>query len=1052
VDHLRGESRFSTSPTLGTLFRLTLASGVAAAVELHIKRGAPIDGRDAQGRTPLMLAAMRGHLDVCRVLLHAGANPALRDPSGDDAISLARVKGHSPVLALLAAHLSPSLPASAEPPAAVQQDGEAAPLSAAVALEKQNAQQREASAASGLAPPPATPNASSTTDGQAEVPDVSVVLDGADASDGWVVEEDLGAARIGSGHDGGAAPRSAIEVPASEKVELAGQFVIGGQSSHRAVRSSEGAPDPPTADQLPFPSADVFTSAGVTALQGGGDGPTVPTDVLLRERNAPQPGDCIPSDWVPSQEAAIGTCTTDTQTVAQDACWVPEDGGGSTEWVCEQDAGPAQTSSEPADGTLLRPSSDAPPEDGPERPIAKPAHRFVADEQAYHRTAQASRANTYRPNAAQQPVASAGLAKLRGAVPIRRQADDGSPDATRMPNEGDTLATGMVPDGSVKAEWEPEPEPDLTPSGTEIAAAAAQREIAVSRYATDLPDPDWTDTHIDLPDTAPAWRDAFKEGSNGFRVVTRLVSAGLREGCVLVEELDALRKALVDGDRGQRLAVALEILLADLGILVEDEHAIDSARMAIFEGDDLQTTGTAYEVAAAADRLTEIWGGSPDAERLLLETVAGAPVLSKAAETRLFHELAASLTLLQRAASSNPLVASFLERWADQLDARSVLPREISEADWGAADQDSAEALDPDEDTQLALEESAFADFASGAGNAAADALAAHLRATARTLLQRGAARELMAAARLTPRRILELTEACLGQHGTRRREGLRASIRHSEAIGHELAVLRRPASKVQQSVGPEVLGDAFQRYIDARQAIVEANLKRVVWLARRYARAAVPFLDLVQEGQIGLLRAIDRFDPKRGFRFGTYATWWIRQSISRYVQDQGRTVRVPVHMLERIAKTKRVSEALRAKNGMEPTPRELADALEIDVLSVERALAADLEGIWLDDTGALPDEEAEVPTPLVDEATPLTALLHHDLRRLLAASLRNLDARQARIIDLRFGLTDGNPLTLEEVGQVYRVTRERIRQIEAKALKRLPRLLPNRQFENLVP
>ncbi len=1042
----------STSPSLGTLFRLTLASGVAAAVELHLRRGAPIDGRDAQGRTPLMLAAMRGHLDVCRVLLQAGANPALRDPSGDDAISLARVKGHSPVLALLAAHLSPSLPASAEPSAAVQQDRDAAPLSAAVVLEKQNSEQPEAAAAPGLASPPATSNASSTTDGKGEVPDVSVVLDGADASHGWVVEKDLGAARIGSEPDGGAAPRAAIEVPASEKVELADPLDIGGQGSHHAVQSSEGSPDLPTTDQLPFASADVFTSVGVTALHGVGDGAAVPVDDLLRERNALQPKDCIPFNGVQSPDTAIGPWTTDTQTVAQDVCCVSENGGVSTEWVCEQDPGPAQMSPEPIDGVLPKPSTDAPPEDGPERPSAELAHRFVLDEQADNPTTQASRATTYWPNVAQQPVASVGVATMRGAAPTRRQADDGSPDDTGIPNGADSLATGMVPNGSADAGWEPEPEPDLTPSGTEIAAAAAQREIAASRYAADLPDPDWTDTHIDLPDTAPAWGDAFKEGSNGFRLVTGLVSAGLREGWILVEELDALRKALVDGDRGQRLAVALEILLEDLGIRVEDEHAIDWARMAVFEGDDLQTTGTAYVAAAAADRLTEIWGGSPDAERLLLETAAGAPVLSKAAETRLFHELAASLTLLQRAASSNPLVASFLERWADQLDARSVLPREISEADWGAADRDSAEALDPDEDTQSNPEGSAFADFASGAGNVAADALAAHLRATARTLLQRGAARELMAAARLTPRRILELTEACLGQHGTRRCEGLRASIRSSEAIGHELAVLRRPTFKVRQSAGLAALGDAFQRYIDARQAIVEANLKRVVWLARRYARAAVPFLDLVQEGQIGLLRAVDRFDPGRGVRFGTYATWWIRQSISRYVQDQGRTVRVPVHMLERIAKARRASEALRAQNGVEPTPREVADALEIDVLSVERALAADLEVVWLDDAGTLPDEEAVVPAPLVDEATPLAALLHHDLRNLLAASLRNLDARQARIIDLRFGLTDGNPLTLEEVGQVYSVTRERIRQIEAKALKRLPRLLPNRQFENLVP
>ncbi|WP_291295361.1 RNA polymerase sigma factor RpoD/SigA [Elioraea sp.] len=586
----------------------------------------------------------------------------------------------------------------------------------------------------------------------------------------------------------------------------------------------------------------------------------------------------------------------------------------------------------------------------------------------------------------------------------------------------------------------------------EIAAAAADREKAVSRHAAELPAADWTDTHIDLPDTAPDWADAFKQGSDGFRAVTDLILAGLREGCILAEELDALRESLVDGERGNRFVAALEILLEDLGILVENEHAIDWARMAVVEGDDLQTIGAAYEVAAAADRLTEIWGGSPDAERVLLDTAAGAPVLSKATETRLFRELAASLAFLRRAAASNPLTAAIFESWADQLDARSVLPRDISEAGWGADDQDEADASDPDQDAQAEPGERAFADFPGDAGTPATYALATHLRATARTLLQRGAAQELLAAARLTPRRILELTEACLGQHETCRREGLRASIRRSDEIGHELAVLRRPAFEAQQPTGPAGLNDVFQRYVNARQAIVEANLKRVVWLARRYARPAVPFLDLVQEGQIGLLRAIDRFDPDRGFRFSTYATWWIRQSISRYVQDQGRTVRVPVHMLERIAKAKRVSEALRAKTGVEPTTEELAASLEADVVPVQRALAADLEGVSFDDMRSLLDEEAVLPAPLVDEATPLTALLHHDLRRLVAASLRRLDARQARIIDLRFGLTDGNPLTLEEVGRFYSVTRERIRQIETKALKRLPRLLPNRQFVNLVP
>ncbi|WP_270933293.1 sigma-70 family RNA polymerase sigma factor [Falsiroseomonas oryzae] len=832
---------------------------------------------------------------------------------------------------------------------------------------------------------------------------------------------------------------------------MADPLVTGEQGSHHGVQSGKAAPGLLNSYQLPFASADVFTSVGVTALQGGGDVPTMPADVLLHEGNAPQTGD-RPSGWAQSHETTIDTCGIDTQAAAQDVCWVPEDGGASTEWGCQQDPGPPVVSPGPSDGPLPRPSNDAPLEDGPERPSAEPAHPFVEDEQACHPATLASRTTTDWSDLTQEALSPVGLSMMRGAAATLRQAHNGSSEATGMSNAVDILAKSIIPDEAVEAAWEPEPEPDLTPSGADIAAAAAQRETAVSRHAAALPDADWADTHIDLPDTAPDWTDAFREGSDGFRAVTHLVSAGLREGCILVEELDALRESLVDGERGHRLVAALEILLEDLGILVEDEHAIDWTRMAVVEGDDLRTTGTGYEVAAAAERLTEIWGASPDAERLLLEAAARAPVLSKAAETRLFHEIAASLTFLQRAASSNPLVASLLEKWADQLNARSVLPREISEADWGADDQDGADASDPDQDTQAEPGEKAFADFPGDAGNPAADALAAHLRATARTLLQRGAAQELLAAARLTPRRILELTEACLGRNGMCGREGLRASIRRPDDIGHELAVLRRPAFRVQQPAGPAGLSDVFQRYVDARQAIVEANLKRVVWLARRYARAAVPFLDLVQEGQIGLLRAIDRFDPNRGFRFGTYATWWIRQSISRYVQDQGRTVRVPVHMLERIAKAKRVSEALRVKSGLEPTPRELADALETDVLSVERALAADLEGIWLDDTGTRPDEEAAVPAPLVDEATPLTALLHHDLRRLLAASLRNLDARQARIIDLRFGLTDGNPLTLEEVGQVYRVTRERIRQIEAKTLKRLPRLLPNRQFENLVP
>jgi RNA polymerase primary sigma factor len=890
---------------LGALFRLTLASGVAAAVALHIRRGAPLDGRDAQGRTPLMLAAMRGHVDVCRLLLQAGADAKLRDLNGMDAAGLARAKGHSLILALIEAEASTGSPNVAETLIVIRDAGEAASVSANLSPKKLNLKQPEAPTALGLAPLSIVSNALCTANERVEVFDVSAVMDGAEKADGQTLEEGCGpACMIMQPNEDGA--QGAISAGSSEK-----------------------------------------------------------------ESDKPQP------------EVALS---------------------------------------------------------------------LAVDEEAIHLTAEAGPPSTQNLKADQTKAASDTLFLSRGATITPKQGKNDSSDALGAPTSADALVTDATTVGGDQSAWEPELEPDLTHSGGEIAAAAAELESAVSRHTAQLPATDWNDTHIELPDTAPPWAEAFRKASGGFREVTRLISGGLREGWILAEELDALQEMLVEGEKGRRLVTALETLLSDLGILIEDEHAIDWARIGIAEYDDLKASEIAYDVTAAVERLTEMWIASPDAEGILLSAIPSAPVLSKALEMSLFHDLAALLTFMQGVAAANPVSASLLEAWAEQLEARSVVPREISEIAWGIGDEGASAHLEPDQDVDALSGETTFTDLPDIAGHQAAEALAAHLRATAKMLLKQGTAEELVASAKLTPRRILELTEACLGRQGVHHREGLRASIRRSTATLDEFAVLRPPALRARRRVEPLDLADAFQRYIDVRQAIVEANLRRVVWLARRHTRAAVPFLDLVQEGQIGLLRAIDRFDPNRGFRFGTYATYWIRQSISRYVQDQGRTIRIPVHMLERLVKAKRVSEALRAKNGEDPTPQELAAALETDVASVERVFAADLEGVGFEDMKGESYEGAPVLAPLVAEATPLAALLHDDLRLLLAASLRTLDARQARIIDLRFGLTDGDPLTLEEVGQMYGVTRERIRQIEAKTLRRLPRLFPTRRFENLVP
>lgn len=181
---------------------------------------------------------------------------------------------------------------------------------------------------------------------------------------------------------------------------------------------------------------------------------------------------------------------------------------------------------------------------------------------------------------------------------------------------------------------------------------------------------------------------------------------------------------------------------------------------------------------------------------------------------------------------------------------------------------------------------------------------------------------------------------------------------------------------------------------------------------------------------------------------------------MSRYVQDTGRTIRIPVHLLERIAKIRRHAEAFRVQHGFEPSSLDLAHIGELDVRAVEQALAAEREIAPLEGAAGLlvtEDDDPNVPgefcaPELVELATPLAVVLKTDLRLVLLGALRKLDKRQARILDLRFGITNGDPLTLEEIGQSYRVTRERIRQIETKALGLLPRHLPSRRFENMAP
>ena len=267
-----------------------------------------------------------------------------------------------------------------------------------------------------------------------------------------------------------------------------------------------------------------------------------------------------------------------------------------------------------------------------------------------------------------------------------------------------------------------------------------------------------------------------------------------------------------------------------------------------------------------------------------------------------------------------------------------------------------------------------------------------------------------------------------------------------------EIGKIQLLTVEMEQELAKKIIEGTEAEANEAKKRLAEANLRLVVSIAKRYVGRGMQFLDLIQEGNLGLLKAVDKFDYTKGFKFSTYATWWIRESITRSIADQARTIRIPVHMVETINRLVRTQRQMLQELGREPTPEELAERLDTPVSRVRDIMQISQEPVSFE-TPIGEEEDSHLGDFIQDDSSqvPVDAAAERLLHEQLMNVINQLSDREQKVLKLRFGLVDGKPRTLEEVGKEFNVTRERIRQIEAKALRKLRHPSRSKQLKDYL-